>query len=82
MDTNSVTHVPSPEHAQRQWALSRIAEYEAGIAERRTPEELAEDLAAAAAHARHEMTPREEMAFAIGYLSPSYAFNLYEFSPE
>jgi hypothetical protein len=77
MDTSSLAYVPSPEHAPTQWALARIAEYEAGIAERRTLEELVEDLAAAG-----EMTAREEMAFAIGYLSPSYSFSLYVHSPE
>ena len=59
------------------WAERRIAEYEAGIRERRTVEELAEALAEEEERLGREMAPREAQAFALGFFSPGYDTGLF-----
>lgn len=59
-----------------EWAQRRIAEYEAGIRERRTEEELVEAIALDEERLGRAMSSGEVRAFAVGFLLPGYETDL------
>ena len=59
------------------WAERRIAEYEAGIRERRTERELVEALADEEGLLGRSMSAGEVRGFALGFFSPGYETDLF-----